>query len=196
MTRIFSHSLTVLSILFVLFSSSLYVAIPLSASAHSLAVEGELGATLHIDPADEPIVGSPSTIYLDFKNSTRAFDPSEYKFVLSITQGSSTLATTTLFSNGETGITASAVHTFAQPGEYTIQVVATPKDGDKTSTFNFDTHVKSATSAKNNSIFAFLGVHGGHVLITVLLVGILVGVVGYEKLKESRLRRKAAKGNS
>ncbi|MEO5646139.1 MAG: hypothetical protein ABIQ91_01545 [Candidatus Paceibacterota bacterium] len=193
MIRSFSLPLSVLSILFVLFSTSLYLTLPMVASAHTLAIEGELGATLHIDPADEPVAGSPSTMYFDFKNSKREFSAAEYSFVLSITQNDSVIATGTLFENGAIGATASYAHTFAQPGEYEVQVVATPKDGDEASTFNFDTHVSSAAPAKNKSIFAFLGVHGGHFLIAVILIKILFVVVGYEKSRQWWARRKAAK---
>lgn len=185
MTRIPSVSFSAFSILIALLVSvSSFGTHALPASAHTLAVEGEVGATLHIDPADEPIAGSPSTIYLDFKNSKREFNPTEYTFLLTISQNGSTVATTTLFGNGETGATASYTYNFAHPGEYVITVVGTPKDGDGPSTFSFDTHVTPAVPAQKNGLFAFLGVHGGHALIVVLLIAILAIVVGYEKWKE------------
>ncbi|MDB5189792.1 MAG: hypothetical protein JWN49_118 [Parcubacteria group bacterium] len=190
MTRISSLSVSAFSILIALFiSAQALIILPASAHAHTLAVEGEVGATLHIDPADEPVAGSPSTIYLDFKNSKREFDPSEYAFVLSIGQNGSPIASTTLFGNGETGATASYTYTFAQPGDYVIRIVGTPKDGDEPTTLTFDTHVSSAVPTQKNGLFAFLGVHGGHALIILLLIAILVIVVGYEKWKEYRIKR-------
>ena len=188
MTRTSSVFLSTFSILLALLVSvSLFSIRAMPASAHTLAVEGEVGVTMHIDPADEPIAGSPSTIYLDFKNSTREFDPTEYNFILAITEGSSTLATTTLFGNGETGATASYTYTFAQPGEYGITVTATPKDGDEPSIFTFDIHATPA-EPQTNSVSAFLGVHGGHALVVLLLVAILIVVMGWEKWKEHKIK--------
>ncbi|CAN5742257.1 hypothetical protein BH11PAT2_BH11PAT2_00730 [soil metagenome] len=173
-------------------SLSLFTLSAMPASAHELSVEGTVGATLHIDPNDEPTAASPATLYLDFENSKRAFDPSEYNFLLTISQNGAVVATTSLFQNGEVGNTASFPYTFQQPGNYAISLTAAPKDGDEASTFSFDTHVTPTAAAQKNGFLAFLGVHGGHVLITLLLIGILVVVVGLEKLKE----RKARKGVS
>lgn len=159
------------------------------AYAHDLAIDGEVGAVMHIEPNDDPIAGEPSTLIFEFKDSKQAFSGSDYAITIAITSGSTTVATSTLELNGAD---ASYGYVFPQAGDYSIMVTGTPAANAPAFMLMYEAQAQaassaSATTAERHGFTAIFGVHGGHVLITVLLIIILIYVVIAEKRKERRI---------
>ncbi|MBI3627518.1 MAG: hypothetical protein HY220_02085 [Candidatus Sungbacteria bacterium] len=104
----------VFSIFYLLF------AICFSASAHVLKSDGVIGADLHIEPDDDPYVGAPATLYLDFKDLSGKFLLDQCDCRMSISLDNSQLYEASL-------VSFTASYTFAKPASYLLTVSGTPK---------------------------------------------------------------------
>lgn len=58
--------------LFMITGLLLVFALPQTASAHVLQTDGSIGAVLHVDPDDNPIIGEKATFFFDLKDVTES----------------------------------------------------------------------------------------------------------------------------
>ena len=112
---------------------------PGTAEAHVLQTDGSIGAVLHIDPDDDPIIGKPATFFFDFVDRQKKFDPAKCDCTVNILddQGK-VLVTNPLFqASGQSGLSYPLFsYTFAQKGVYTIEALGQPKNPGDFQSFN------------------------------------------------------------
>lgn len=103
--------------------------------AHFLETNGKVGATIHIDPDDDPIVGQPATIYFDIKNKSNTFKLSECNCKVTILKDGRWA-----FYHPLTELSVS--YTFPAKGTYTIKLSGTPYDEDAYEPFTMSQTIK------------------------------------------------------
>lgn len=100
------------------------------ASAHVLKVDGSIGSTLHVDPADNPVVGSPATFYFEIKDKQNKFTPTACNCTVSIsTSEGEVLHTEQLFTQSSSAGLSNPLlqYVFEKGGVYTVTLTGSPK---------------------------------------------------------------------
>lgn len=109
--------------------------------AHVLLTDGSIGATLHIDPEDDPIVGQPSNFYFEFKDKQNLFDPNNCDCRITITSNGQKIYDQELFNSSvQTSDLNSPVFTYTFPEKniYLIKITGTPKTPNAFTPFNLE----------------------------------------------------------
>jgi hypothetical protein len=121
-------------------AAALLVAIPIS--AHEVEISGEVGATLHIEPNDQPKAGKPTQVWFALtEEGGRAIPLAECDCKLKVytsTQTGQPLVEPTLkaiAAQQYQGIPGAEV-TFPDVGAYKLELSGSPKVGAKFSPFN------------------------------------------------------------
>ncbi len=101
---------------------------PSFAAAHVLSTDGSVGAVMHIDPEDDPIIGAPATFFFEFKDTKGKFSLSDCACIFSLHRGQQTLTESLLRPvNASDILTGVARFTFEQKAVYTVTVLGVPK---------------------------------------------------------------------
>ncbi len=110
--------------------ASVLLMLPLPVVAHQLKTNGEVGALMHIEPADQPKVGTNQTIWFKLvKKGGQKIAADQCNCTLSLTQGPRSILDTPLTAgtSGENAGFPTAQLIFPHPGGYTLVVSGTPK---------------------------------------------------------------------
>lgn len=130
------------------------VAFPNYADAHSLKTDGSIGAVMHVNPEDDPIVGEESSFYFEFKDKNKTFEPKNCECTFSVLQNGKVLISQPLFQDtADPGLShASASYYFPDRGVYTIRVSGQPKTEQLFSPFTLDYGIRvSRTTGSQTS---------------------------------------------
>jgi hypothetical protein len=132
----------------------IYSIFPQVSFAHVLKTDESIGAVIHIDPEDDPIVGQPSNIYFEFKDRQDKFRANECDCKFIVLKNGEQVFMEPLFGNdSEPTLTSSAVtYTFPEKNIYQIQLKGSPKDGISFATFtlHYDIRVEREIEKSNN----------------------------------------------
>lgn len=147
--------------------------------AHVLKVDGNIGAVLHMDPADEPATGRLTTFYFEIKDKQSTFSPEKCICAVDLSLiGGASVHTASLFTAGSgTGLNSPALtYVFQQPGVYKATLTGAARSGEfKDFTLSWDFRVEGQgvgspahtnTAEHHNS--------GGNSYIYALGVGIII----------------------
>jgi hypothetical protein len=121
--------------------------------AHVESHDRKIGAILHIDPDDDPIVGQPATFYFEFKDQNNKFQPAKCNCVFLVSENGNVLYTNSLTAGNSnpTLDNLSQSFTFPQKDVYQVQVKGTPLTPNdfQSFTLNYDVRVaKDSGSAQ------------------------------------------------
>lgn len=106
-------------------------------SAHILKSDGPIGAVLHIDPDDNPIIGKQATFFLEFSDKDGKFSLADCNCKFHILKNNEELFSTFLVPFEEGSNTASGFsYTFKEKGVYQIQVEGEPVNSSTFSSFS------------------------------------------------------------
>jgi len=95
--------------------------------AHVVEADGPIGVTMHVDPDDQPVAGTPTRFYLWFKDTTDQLKPQDCRGTFSVSDaGDYAVVTQPLFARSGSGL--SDVHdvTFSKAGTYTVRINGAP----------------------------------------------------------------------
>lgn len=163
--------------------------IPLSGvSAHVLESSGSVGAVMHISPDDDPVAGSRSDFFFEFKDKKNKFDPKNCNCTVAIIENGKEIFNESLFSNSESPSldNASFSFTFPQRDVYEVRVIGKPSVGNSfdsfTLTYNIRVERVSANlgndgSAAQDSSSNWVTSHIPHIVGGVLSLVILALVI-------------------
>lgn len=131
-----------LSLFFILLLISFF---PKESLAHTLESADAFGGVMHIDPNDEPVAGSQSTIIFDIKSKDEDFKLSDCVCNVHIIKDKKELDVLPLQvadpTSPNTGI---ATYTFATSGDYSLVLTGKPHpDENETFTLTYAVHVAS-----------------------------------------------------
>ncbi len=122
-------------------------------SAHTSEMDGNIGATLHIDPADAPIAKSPSTFSFEFHDSENTFTPSECDCTFVVLHDGKEIYTQNSLEVSTYPYEAflSTQYTFSHIGIYTIQMHGQPKTEGLFSPFQLQYTVRVEHEAEEST---------------------------------------------
>jgi hypothetical protein len=113
-----------IKILFSLLSFFFFFGFVPSVLAHVLQTDGSIGAVLHLEPEDDPIIGQPAQFFFEFKDKDHKFSPKECECFVFVLQDGKEIYRQPLFD--PVTLDTSFSYTFVQKGVYTIKVVGKP----------------------------------------------------------------------
>ncbi|MCC7356734.1 MAG: hypothetical protein IT410_03965 [Candidatus Doudnabacteria bacterium] len=163
--------------------------LPNNLSAHTLENVSSIGAVLHINPDDNPVVRQPATLVFSMSDQENLFNAKQCACTLSIKRGEDDL--------GSLDVSAISldklelVYTFPEVGLYTLTLNGIPKDGAIFEPFNldFDLQVERTEAAVGTDFKTFLLTHGLHII----LFGGAFAVVFAIHLRDLYRKRKQSK---
>lgn len=96
--------------------------------AHFLAIDKHIGAVLHVDPNDEPIVGSQTSFFFEFKDKENKFISQNCNCTFIISENGKDIFSQPLFQNNTNPAltNASVFYTFPQKDVYVVTIVGKP----------------------------------------------------------------------
>jgi hypothetical protein len=91
--------------------------------AHTLETEGTIGAILHVDPEDDPIIGQPSNFYFEFKDRNNKFGIDKCRCSFFISKDGRELHSQALVVYPDTPTTSGySTYQFPEKGVYKVRV--------------------------------------------------------------------------
>ena len=172
--------------------------LPPQVLAHTLKVDGQVGAVLHTDPNDEPIAGTTTPFYLAFKNDSAPFDLSAYAVSATITAASDhvvhAIPAGALHATSKDTLTFPYI--FPKEDVYTLVVTGVPTatatpQAAPLFTLSYDVRVDQIV-ASTGDYASFLQIHSLHAII--VLIGIAIGT--YITVRDERKSRKLKAENA
>jgi hypothetical protein len=153
--------------------------------AHILQTDTSIGAVLHVDPEDDPIVGQPASFFFEFKDKTNKFTPDACTCTVSIVEQGKEMYTQSLFQNSTAPnlTTASFSFTFPQKDVYQLKVNGMPTNPGTFQPFTlvYDLRVsreETAVSAlANDTLTGWILNHIIHIVVISVLVALTVIVL-------------------
>jgi peptidoglycan/LPS O-acetylase OafA/YrhL len=156
---------------------------PNIAKAHVLESNNTVGAVLHIDPDDDPIIGSPANFYFEFKDKQDKFSITNCDCIFTITEEGKEIYSQQLMSSGlsENSTIANAAFTFMQRNVYLIKVLGKPRSPESFSPFvlSYDIRVardpetRSSSETSQTPILSnWKMILAGVIILTVITTGI------------------------
>lgn len=141
------------STLLLLFLSAYFFFLPTLVNAHILKADGAIGAVLHIDPEDDPIVGQQAGFFFEFKDKRNKFQSSNCDCIFSIIQGGKEIFNQPLFKgNSNPSLTnASVFFRFPERDVYQVRVVGKPITSDKFQPFTLTYDIRVSREDDINS---------------------------------------------
>jgi len=148
------------------------------ASAHVLLTSGSIGATVHVDPDDDPIIGIPTNFYFEFKDKENKFNPSDCDCKISIYKNGTELSTQDLFTTSDSNNINSPIFQFTFPEKniYELKITGTPKTSNSFKAFELN-HTLRITREQNPSEQATINtsdIHFFHYLTAAIAVAVFV----------------------
>jgi hypothetical protein len=145
-----------------------------------LEKDSTIGAVIHIDPDDSPIVGQPATIYIDIKDTAGKLDLQKCTCQVSISKDNKEL-----FIHD---ITPTLMYAFPEKGNYELSISGTPKDNAAFTSFDIDYDVAVSRIASDQQSKGFLlEAHILHILIFGIGFAITIFVIIRDIRREKKL---------
>jgi len=147
------------------------------ALAHVLKSDGDIGAVVHIDPEDDPIVGQPATFFFDFKDRTNKFSLGACTCTASITNRGQEVFSAPLAGVGSgSELSPFFQYTFPEKSLYTVVVSGKPnvEGAFQPFTLRYDIRVEreqetAPSSATPNHTLHYIIFGGGFVAFFIAL---------------------------
>ena len=173
-------------VLFIIFS-----VFPVTASAHVLKYDGSIGAVLHVNPDDDPIVGKETNFFFEFKDKNSKFNPADCDCVVTIYAEGKEIYSTDLFASNAKPDLSNASFSFVFPAKniYKIVVIGEPKNSDSFQKFTLSYDVRVSRSddvnvfgnTKNSNWFSTHKIH-----IILYTIGFLMAVFLLAKFSKKK----------
>ncbi len=164
---------------------------PGKVNAHVLQKDGSIGAVLHIDPEDDPIVGQPANFFFEFKDTQNKFKPANCNCIVSIIEDGKEIYSQPLFQdNSDPSLSnASFSFTFPQKNIYQVKVVGAPEKPGQFQPFKlfYDLRISREERSSNDSTQAnnnWLNDHTVHLALGLLAVAVTGFVLINRKKKQ------------
>ncbi len=153
--------------------------------AHVLKTDGDIGAVVHIDPEDDPIVGQETTVYFDIKDKSGKFKIEDCSCIFIVKKNREEIYSRPL--EGATGM-----YNFPEKNVYTLELHGTPKTAGQFNPFrlSYDVRVErvseenNAPADNNNSVNIYIK-HIPHLVIILLVVSVCGFLIYQEKRRNN-----------
>jgi hypothetical protein len=148
------------------------------AQAHVLISDGTIGAVLHVDPEDDPIVGQQSNFFFEFKDKQNKFKPENCDCTFTIKESDKVIFTQPLFQNTNNPSlnNASVSFTFPKRDIYEVAVVGKPNASEafQPFTLTYNIRVERIADGSNPAPQSWIAAHIVQLIGGVLVLGFLL----------------------
>jgi hypothetical protein len=145
----------------------LFVMISQPAFAHILQTDGSIGAVLHTDPDDDPIIGKPTGFFFELKDKQGKFKLENCDCTFSISTNGKEIFSQPLSKD------ASSFFTFSKKGLYQIQLTGKPNTANlfQSFTVQYNLRVEKGMDTKKtpSSPMYLIGLIA--LLVSIVIVG-------------------------
>lgn len=123
-------------------------------SAHILENVEDIGAVMHIQPDDDPIVGEESLLFFEFKDKENVFLPSNCDCTFIVEQSEKVIYTQSVsLSNWDEKLKSLTVaYTFPEKGEYTVRITGKPSGKETFNEFSLSYDVRITRILQQSNI--------------------------------------------
>lgn len=138
-------------------------------SAHSLVTDGTIGAIIHVDPDDDPVIGQPAGLHFTFQDTAERFQLASCRCSAVVKRDGKELTSQLLVQSADNS--GGLQYTFPEKGVYSVQVLGVPKTPDAFQPFSltYDIRVeREGTSQRSPWLWPALLI-GGAALTALLL---------------------------
>lgn len=143
--------------------------------AHELVTDGTIGAVLHIEPEDKPILNQQTRFLFEFKDRANKFDPTHCNCIFRIVQFGKEIYRQPLLQdkNSSSIWNENAFYTFTQPGNYTVEIIGKPQKNNLFQAFilSYDLQISKEGKIISQDTHSWISTHSFH-----LFGGILIGI--------------------
>lgn len=158
-----------------------------TASAHTLEIDGTIGAIMHVDPGDQPSAQSLATFDFEMKDTAGRFAAETCDCTMALSLGGEQFYSERLYPKNERILSLSYV--FPTPGVYTVKLTGAPAEGAAFQPFELTWDLRVEDSQEGpGALTAWLYGHIPHLVIAILGAAFVLGVIVRDQI---RLRRKA-----
>jgi len=156
---------------------------------HVLKTDGDIGAVVHIDPEDDPIIGQETTVYFDIKDKTGKFSAENCDCVFSVKK-----AGNSIYSQPLKGTIGS--YNFPEKNIYTLELKGAPKTVGQFESFTLtydvrveregdaESNIAADIASESNPLINFLAEHVPHIII----IGLVLLFCGYAIYSDRKKR--------
>jgi hypothetical protein len=123
--------------------------------AHFLAIDGNIGVTLHVDPNDDPVANQPATFFFDVADKAGKFTLANCTCQASLLQNGKQIYTQSIAATGFTQ--AGFGYTFTSPGVYGVRLVGTPLTSNAFQPFTINWNIRAEPGQAVKVVTATLG---------------------------------------
>lgn len=149
-----------------------------SISAHELATSGTIGAVLHIDPEDDPVVGQPAYFFFDFKDTENKLTSTNCSCQARILQKGKTIFTQDVFQKLNATLTnVNFSYTFVHSDNYQLLISGKPKDANTFQAFTLKYDISVSKPIPQKSANWFLKHLAHFISIAIVLAFIVIALV-------------------
>jgi hypothetical protein len=181
--------------IFILAFATLILLPASQAQAHFLATDNQIGAVIHIDPDDDPIVGQPATFFFDIKDRQVQYAPVNCTCTVVIKEAGQVVDTEPVTSTGVDS--ASFTYTFPKRDVYSIDLTGQPLSSGQFQPFSLHWDIRvdrtGMGSSEPNRLLVFLGGHVAHLILIIGASVFLVVQLERERYKERKAKREKRK---
>jgi hypothetical protein len=134
--------------------------------AHVLEKDSTIGAVMHMDPADDPLVGQPAYFFFEFKDTEGKFSLDNCDCTLTIEENEQPLSSQALTNTNS--------FIFPHKGAYDIHVNGQPKPGTDFTPFALEYHIqvhREAAPAAAAAAPSWFSLHFFH-LVAIIIVSL------------------------
>ena len=163
---------------------ALTLAWPGAVYAHVLQTDGSIGAIMHVDPDDEPIVNQQSAFFFEFKDLQNKFEPKNCDCNFYISENNQLIYSQPLFQNNSSPSleNASVFYTFNKKDVYQVKVTGQPlvpgQFQNFTLTYNVRVDRESNTPSPNANSPSWISIHLIHIIgVGIILLFFLVALL-------------------
>jgi hypothetical protein len=160
--------------------------------AHILASDKNIGAVLHVNPNDDPIAGSQTSFFFEFKDKENKFRPDNCDCTFSIIENEREIYAQPLFQdNTDPSLSnASVSYTFPQKDVYRVKVIGKPLSENDfqpftlTWDFRVDKQVNQTSQTNNTStkLLNYIIVLG---LVIIIIIGFFIAKLVVHKKEKT-----------
>jgi len=169
-----------------------FLTLPPLVSAHVLESSGSIGAVLHIDPEDDPIVGQQASFFFEFKDKQNKFNPANCTCTFSFLENGKKIFSQPLFqSNTDSSLTtASVFYTFTQKDVYQVKVSGRPlmeKKAFEPFTLTYAIRVsREINNSANTSVSSTNWLNRNGLLIGITVIAIIIVITIILRKRKAR----------
>ncbi len=166
-----------IKIIFTIFISLIsFFSLTQPVSAHVLLTSGSIGATVHVDPEDDPIVGNPTNFYFEFKDKENKFNSADCNCKISLSKNGTEIYSQDLFTTSPGNDISSPIFQFTFPEKniYTLKITGIPKTPESFQAFELN-HTLRITREQNSNQPTTTnpsGIHFFHYLTAAIAVAV------------------------